>query len=127
MIDLDETLRPWTTSPAPAWDAAAALALAQRVAAQHNLPVEYEPSDEEWVQVGDQALVSVRYPLALALPDLVGAFGPAVRVVPVSGLDEVELRASADVLKATVLPGPYWSEDFDPDQFSPMDLFLESV
>jgi hypothetical protein len=132
LIDLDEVLRPWVAAAAPAWDAKAAQALATRAAAGQGLSVEWEPDDEEWVRlVGDtsQALISVRYPLALCVPALAGALAaqPGVRVVEISDAEAPELRASVDVLRATLLPGPHWAEDFDPDRFSAWDLFVESV
>jgi hypothetical protein len=131
VIDLDGLLRAWITAPAPPWDAAAAQALARRAAVGRALSVEWEPDDEEWVRLLDEssrALVSVRYPLVLTVPELADAFGePGVRVVPVSSVDAEELRASPDVLIATLLPSGNWDEDFDTEAVSAWDLFVESV
>ncbi|MEV4618112.1 hypothetical protein AB0J74_05245 [Asanoa sp. NPDC049573] len=134
MIDLDDTLRAWVTSP-PEWSSAAAVRLAKRVAAGDDLlAVSWEPGDDEWVRLaGDddvRATVHVRYPLAFADHELAArlrAADPAVTVIAIPDYDADDLRGSPDLLRATILPHLPWSDDFDPAHFSAADLFFESV
>jgi hypothetical protein len=132
LIDLDDVLRDWTASPPANWDADAAKSVAAKLSRENDMEVDWDPPDEEWIRLGNpvQALVHVRYPLALVareLVDTVRAARPDLRIVAIADYYGEELRATTDVLKATVLPYQPWSEDFTADQFSAHDLFVESV
>lgn len=130
VIDLDDVLRPWRGGPSPAgWDGPAALALAHRLNVDGALTVEWEPGDEEWIYLGT-GMISVRFPIALAVDSLAARIrdaDPSIGVVEISGLHVEELRASADLLRATVLPYPWDEQLFNTEAFSAWDLFVESV
>jgi hypothetical protein len=132
LIDLDEVLRSWQASPPSDWNGAAAERVARAVATPQRLRTDYDPPDEEWIRLlddGVRALIHTRYPLALALAEQLEplrAAEPRLRVVEISDYEAEELRASKDVLQATVLPYASWV-DFDPERFSANDLFVESV
>lgn len=127
MIDLDPILRPWVDDP-PSWSEERAVQAVRTVAQRYGLPVaEFEPPDEEWIRFGDSArhgMVSTRYPLAFANDGV--DFPQGVTVVRYAHPDDEDIRASRDVLEATLLPNGI-SEDFDTDGFSAGDLFVESV
>ncbi|MEV0713117.1 hypothetical protein [Asanoa sp. NPDC050611] len=133
MIDLDPALRRWPDGAPAGWGEDQAVSVAEDVAAARSMRVQWEPGDEEWVFVvaaDAVAQVSKFFPLALVVGDdlaqVFGARQPQVEVVVVSDLDAEELRGSPDVLRRTVLSRG-WSDEFDPERFSALDLFLESV
>ncbi|GIF64819.1 hypothetical protein Ais01nite_28540 [Asanoa ishikariensis] len=74
--------------------------------------------------------ISKRLPLALVVgDDLAGVIRrshPRVAVVVISDPDVDELRGSTDVLRRTLLPYG-WTDEFDPEAFSALDLFLETT
>jgi hypothetical protein len=135
MTDLDALLRRWA-DPEPVvndWSAEQALDVARRVAAECGLRVSWEPPDEEWILfVGAGAshgMLSVRYPIALGTAPVTAALGVADRRVAVVRIEDFmaeDLRASPELLKATVLDYG-WDDSFDTEAFSANDLFVESV
>ncbi|GIF70576.1 hypothetical protein [Asanoa siamensis] len=133
MIDLDPALRPWVDGAPAAWDVREAVRVAEDIAAVRSVGVDWEPGDEEWVHVVDErilAQISKFFPLALVLgDDLAEVFRSRhaeVTTVVITAADAEELRASPDLLQRTVLSAG-WSDEFNPEQFSALDLFLESV
>jgi hypothetical protein len=131
VIDLDATLRPWMAGPPASWGEDAAVRVAEEAAQRRSLRTVWEPGDEQWIRLvadGVVGLLGIRYPLAFVtdrhLADDLERLHTIAIVV--DDIDGEQLRASADVLQATVLPPP-WSEDFDPDHFTAMDLFVDSV
>lgn len=135
MTDLDAVLRRWA-DPEPVvndWSTEQALDVAGRVAAECGLGVAFEPPDEEWALfVGAGAvhgMLSVRYPIALGTAPVVAALDAAdrrVAVVRIKDFMAEDLRASPELLKATVLEYG-WDDSFDTEAFSANDLFVESI
>lgn len=127
VIDLDPILRPWVDEPPP-WDEDQTVHAVQAAADKHGLPVaEFEPPDEEWIRFGDanrHGMMSVRYPLAFANDGI--AFPKGITVVRYTHSDDENIRASRELLQATLLPHGI-SDDFDTEAFSAGDLFVESV
>ncbi|SNT61115.1 hypothetical protein SAMN05421812_1133 [Asanoa hainanensis] len=110
-MNLDSVLRRLVTDGPAGWGERQAVRVAEEVAAARSGHVEWEPGDEEWVHVVDGRIVaqiSKRFPLALVVgDDLAGVFR---RTLP----------------QVTLLPHG-WSEEFDPEGFSALDLFLETA
>ena len=133
MIKLDEALARWAASAEGQWSAERARDAAERVAAHLGLNVLWEPGDEEWILLADEAkyqgMLSIKYPLALLTP-LVAmkaqGIEPALDIVEITDFLEENLSAKPDLLKATALPYG-WDDDFDPEAFCANDLFVESV
>jgi len=133
LIKLDEALARWAASAEGQWSAERARDAAERVAAHLGLNVLWEPGDEEWILLADEAkyqgMLSIKYPLALLTP-LVAmkaqGIEPALDIVEITDFLEENLSAKPDLLKATALPYG-WDDDFDPEAFCANDLFVESV
>ena len=135
MTDLDALLRPWAhLEPAVIdWPEEQALDIALRVAEECGLGTAWEPGDEEWILfVGVHAyhgMLSVRFPIALGSGPVTAALGaadPRVAAVQIEDFMAEDLRASPELLKATVLNGG-WDDTFDTEAFSANDLFVVSV
>ncbi|MGH3655856.1 MAG: hypothetical protein ACRDUA_04280, partial [Micromonosporaceae bacterium] len=112
MIDLDPLLRPWIDEP-PAWGEKQAMRVAREIAERLDMRIApFDPPDEEWIIIGNDAgwaYISSRYPMAFA-PDGV-ALPEDVVVARIANTDTEQVRASPDVLRATLLRHG-WAEDF---------------
>jgi hypothetical protein len=134
VINLDVELAPFQDpAAATGWTPERAKTTAESAAAPAGLAVNWEPGDEEWLLLADdqayQAMVSIRFPLALAIPaaaELLRAVDPQLRIVQISDFLAEDLEATPELLKMTVLPYG-WADDFDPAAFCANDLFVESV
>lgn len=134
MINLDTALAPFQDPAAYAgWSGEQAKKAADAAAAEAGYTVAWEPGDEEWILLADdagyQAMVSVRYPLALATPTAavyLRGGETSLTIVEITEFLEEDLEATPELLKMTVLPYG-WADDFDPGAFCANDLFVESV
>ncbi len=138
MIDLDPTLGPWRDAkpwetPMPGWGEAIAESIARFVARRHDLSVDWDPPDEEWVRIlGSNetcAMVSTLFPLAITvewLRDALAAVAANAVIIEVSDFHTEQLQASTDLLKATLLRYG-WDPTFNTSAFCASDLFVESV
>lgn len=59
--------------------------------------------------------------------DALAAAAPGLVVVEVTDFSAAELRASPEVLRATLLRFGWSDDDFDTNAFCASDLFVESV
>jgi hypothetical protein len=128
MIDLDPILQPWVDH-APTWSEDQAMTLARNLSERFAMTIApFDPPDEEWINVsspGRYAMISTRYPFMFSI-------GPSlllrdITAVPIIDTDTEELRASRDVLEATLLPHGIKDPEFNTEAFSAGDLFVESV
>ncbi|MEV0269754.1 hypothetical protein AB0H43_13320 [Hamadaea sp. NPDC050747] len=134
MINLDHALAPYQDPAAYAgWSGDRAKKAADTAAAEAGYAVTWEPGDEEWVLLADdtayQAMVSIRYPLALATPTAavyLRGSEATLTLVEITDFLTEDLEATPELLKMTVLPYG-WADDFNPGAFCANDLFVESV
>lgn len=128
MIDLDPVLQPWADQ-APSWSEAQAMSLARSLAERFEMTIgSFDPPDEEWINVNGAdgyAMISTRYPLMFAAGQPLLA--PEITAIPVTDTDADQLRASRDLLEATLLPHGIKDPEFSTEAFSVGDLFVESV
>ncbi|GAA5031052.1 hypothetical protein GCM10023317_81420 [Actinopolymorpha pittospori] len=138
MIDLDPVLSrwlgttPWDT-PLPGWDRSCVGSALQSLVCSHRLSLTaYEPPDEEWIVVRNgeaAAITSALFPLSFVTPGLVWALRellPQLILVPLASTVAVDYRATAEVLRHTLLRFG-WTNDFSPAGFCVSDLLVESV
>ena len=138
MIDLDPVLRrwrgttPWQT-PLPNWGRERAGSAFRSLVREYGLSLTtYEPPDEEWIVVRNgeaTAIASALFPLAFVTDGLTAVVRtalPHLTLVALASTVAVDYRASADVLRDTLLRDG-WTNDFSPEGFCVSDLLVESV
>jgi hypothetical protein len=133
LINLDEAMARWAASAEGQWSPERTRDAAERVAARLGLNVLWEPGDEEWILLADEAkyqgMLSIKYPLALLTPfasSIARGIEPTLDIVEITDFLEENLSAKPELLAMTALPYG-WDDDFDPEAFCANDLFVESV
>lgn len=135
MIDLTPVLQEWRGQnprvvSSSSWNIEKAQALAESVAKQEDLKIEFDPPDEEFILLADEdatvAMLSVLFPLAFAAPSYRIFFtAHDVAVVQMSDINAAEFRVEPDVMKDTLLRNGL--SDLDVDAFSAWDIFAISA
>ena len=121
LIRLDEALARWAASAEGQWSPERAREAADRVAAELGLNVLWEPGDEEWILLADEAkyqgMLSIKYPLALLTPfasSKARDIEPALGIVEITDFLEENLSAKPELLKASETDDERWTYCWPP-------------